>query len=1144
MEQTPPSGEPYTVGAVLETGMDPSRVHKTLYSDNGEPVRFLVDSGSECNVIGLRDYERLSGDAAHVRLQNRVSVLRMYDGSEVATVGRARIRLRNASNGRLCMLTCRVVSKNVSPILSLSSSLDLGLLQVRDVDPLDYLPRMAASGGTPVSPTSVHSATQHGETVIDQSSIPVRSTSVPSGTPSGETMTQQPSSSLTANDVLREYQDVFDTASIGNVLSDYVIVTDPNVRPVADPPRRVRVHVRDKLKAKLDDLTQHGLITPVTGPTPWVSNLVVVDKPSGDIRLCLDPKSLNQAVLREHYPTPTIDEVTSRLSDAKVFSVVDASRAFWQVGLSKASADLCCFHTPLGRYRWERLPYGIKSAPEVWQRIMHELVSGLLGVEVIADDFVIYGCGPTREAAVRDHDKNLLAFLERARSRHLRLNPDKFRFKVSAVRWMGHVLSDKGLQVDPAKVQAITDLPVPTSVVELKRFLGMVGYLSRFVPNISEVLAPLRQLTQHKVDWFWSPACQAAFEKVKVLLTSAPVLRFYDPRREATVQCDASKAGLGAVLLQDGHPVMYCSRSLTCAEQAYSQIEKELLAIVFAMTRLDQFVYGRTVTVQSDHKPLEAIMCKPLGDAPLRLQRMLLALQRYDFTVVYTKGSLLFVADTLSRAALSDTAQSLCAVQLEQVDLTKGVSISPQRLALLRTATSTDPVLSRLADQILRGWPVNRRDVPEILAGYFPFRDELTTQDGLIFKGRCLVVPHSQQREVISQLHRTHIGLASILRLARECVFWLGMSSALRDTILKCSVCLAHRPEQPREPLMSHELPDRPWQKVATDLFELYNVTYCVLVDYYSNFVEVDRLASMSTAHVVKALSAQFARYGIPEVLISDNGPCYASAEFKAFTERLDIEHRTSSPGYPQSNGKAENAVRTVKRLFKKAIESGESPEWALLTWRNVPMEGVGVSPSQIMFGRPSRTFLPRVRSTLTPSSPESVQSALQSRKAKQARLYNRGTRSLRPLVSGQSIRMQLPGQSRWSVGVCVKPLSHRSYLVRVNGAHYRRNRRQLLATDEASPGDDLMAPGPSDFRPPQMPPSMPRSSAPPIPPAVPPGPGTCHAPDLSVASPQRVPLPCTPPRPDPPSASLAEPAPRRSSRESRPPPYLSDFVT
>ena len=280
--------------------------------------------------------------------------------------------------------------------------------------------------------------------------------------------------------------------------------------------------------------------------------------------------------------------------------------------------------------------------------------------------------------------------------------------------------------------------------------------------------------------------------------------------------------------------------------------------------------------------------------------------------------------------------------------------------------------------------------------------------------------------------------------------------------------------------MSSQIVPGRRWHN-ELQCNELHNVTYCVLVDYYSNFVEVDRLASMSTAHVVKALSTQFTRYGISEVLISDNGPCYASAEFKAFTERLDIEHRTSSPGYPQSNGKAENAVRTVKRLFKKAIESGESPEWALLTWRNVPMEGVGVSPSQIMFGRPSRTFLPRVRSTLTPSSPKSVQSALQSRKAKQARLYNRGTRSLRPLVSGQSIRMQLPGQSRWSVGVCVKPLSHRSYLVRVNGAHYRRNRRQLLATDEASPGDDLMAPGPSDFRPPQMPRSMPRSSAPPI---------------------------------------------------------------
>ena len=603
VEQPPASEEPPIVGAILETGTDPSRVHKTLHAINGEPLTFLVDSGSQCNVIGLRDYERVSGDVDHVHLVNRVSVLRMYDGTKVATLGRARLRLQNRSNGRTMSVVCRVISKDASPILSLSSSVDLGLIQVRDVDPLDYLPRVKCNSDDNHVKSAVVDTQSPTDTPVSSAAVKTQS-----HTSQGEGRVE---SSLTAQNVLKEYQDVFDTTSIGCVLKDYVIVTDPTVRPVADPPRRVRVHVRDKLKAKLADLTHQGLITPVTSPTPWVSNLVVVDKPSGDIRICLDPQSLNDAVLREHYPTPTLDEVTSRLSNAKVFSVVDASRAFWQIGLSEASANLCCFHTPFGRFRWEVLPYGIKSAPEVWQRVMHDLVGGLSGVEVIADDFIIFGCGSTQQEAMRDHDKNLLAFLDRARSRHLRLNPDKFRFKVAAVKWMGHILSDKGLQPDPAKVKAITDLPVPTSVSELKRFLGMVGYLSRYVPNISDVLFPLRQLTQRKVDWFWSPACQEAFQKVKGLLTSAPVLRFYDPRREATVQCDASKAGLGAVLLQEGHPVMYCSRSLTQAETAYSQIEKELLAIVFAMTRLDQFVYGRPVTVQSDHKPLEAIMTKP-----------------------------------------------------------------------------------------------------------------------------------------------------------------------------------------------------------------------------------------------------------------------------------------------------------------------------------------------------------------------------------------------------------------------------------------------------------------------------------------------------------------------------------------------------
>ena len=1080
----------YAVNVVQASGAEvpfPSRVFKTLVSPSGQPVQFLVDSGFECNIVSLSDYERATGDVSHQYLQKGVSALRMYDGTLVSTLGKASLRLVNPSSGQRVMLKCRVVDKSVMPIISLISSVDLGLIDVKDVDPLDYVPRGSADEG--------------------------------------------PTEGLTRAGVMAEFEQVFDASKPGRVIDEYSIVTDPQISPVAEAPRRVRVHVRDRLKSKVDDLVAQGLISPVTEPTPWVSNLVIVDKPNGDLRLCLDPKSLNKAIQREHYPTPTLDEVSTRLSEAKVFSVVDASQAFWQIGLTDESARLCTFHTPFGRYRWEVLPYGIKSAPEVWQRAMHDLIAGLRGVEVIADDFIVFG------KTEQDHDANLRAFLCRAAERNLRLNPEKFRFKVEEVKWMGHILSSQGLKCDPARISAIAEFPVPTSVPELKRFLGMVGYLSRFLPNISAVLAPLRQLTQRTVAWYWSESCQRAFERVIGLLTSAPVLSFYDPSLEATVQCDASMSGLGACLLQEGKPVIYCSRALTTAEKAYSQIEKELLAITFALTRLDQFLYARPVTVVTDHKPLVAIQSKPLGDAPLRLQRMLMTLQRYDYLITYQPGSQLCVADTLSRASLP-LAPDVFAVQLETVDLSQGVSVSPDRLALICTATAADPVLSALMAQIQRGWPDRRDAVPAEIRCFFPFRDELTTQGGLIFKYRCLVVPASQQREVLSQLHRSHIGLASIVRLARESVFWVGMQAQLREAILKCPTCLAHRPSPAREPLQSHDVPSRPWQVLATDLFELNGQAYSVLVDYYSNYVEVDQLPCLSSAQVIRVLSTHFARFGIPEVLVSDNGPQYASAEFADFTRHLDIEHRTSSPTYPQANGKAENAVRTVKSLFRKALASGENPLWALLMWRNAPSETTGVSPAQLMFGRPCRTFLPTARSTLAPAPPVPVHQARVKAQQTQADYFNRGTRPLRALVEGETVRMRLPGRSTWSPGVCLRSAGDRSYLVRVDNYVYRRNRRHLLATNE----DPNMARDLSE-RPcvPHPPPlvSLGNAVSRPEPPHMPPSapeavgegevaPRNCHGRDGGDV--------CASPTPSPPT-------PRRSGRVSQPPPYLRDYV-
>ena len=353
--------------------------------------------------------------------------------------------------------------------------------------------------------------------------------------------------------------------------------------------------------------------------------------------VCLDPKDLNTAIKGSHYPLPTVDDVTSRLTKAKVFSVMKSG--FWQVKLSESSSFYTTFNTPFGRFRWLQMPFGLSSAPEVWQGKMNEAVEGLRGVEVIGDDFLVCGFGDTVADAVLDHDQNLTAFLERCGKLNLTLNPQKVKLRLSEVPFMGHLLTANGIVTDPNKVRAIKDMPTPTDVISLKRFRGMVNYLSKFLPNLSSVSEPLRRLEAKDAEWCWLPVHDAAVQKIKSLVCDSPVLKFYDVRQPVTVESDALLSGLCVTLLQGGQPVAFVSRALTPTEGGYTQIEKELLSVVFACERLDTYLYGRdTVHVKTDHQPLEAICKKDLASAPKRLQRMLLRLQQYNIDLKYQKG--------------------------------------------------------------------------------------------------------------------------------------------------------------------------------------------------------------------------------------------------------------------------------------------------------------------------------------------------------------------------------------------------------------------------------------------------------------------------------------------------------------------------
>ena len=593
---------------------------------------------------------------------------------------------------------------------------------------------------------------------------------------------------------------------------------------------------------------------------------------------------------------------------------------------------------------------------------------------------------------------------------------------------------------------------------------------------------------------------------------STPVLRYYNLQEEVTIQCDASQFGLGAALLQKGQPVAYASRALTDAETRYSQIEKELLAIVFACERFEPYVYGRDlIHVESDHKPLEAIFCKPLHSAPKRLQRMLLRLQKYSLYVAYKKGKTMFLADTLSRAFLPEVNICELTKELKEVDHRAYLPVHHERWQQMRHTSANDPVLQKLRETIRRGWPEIRSEIPDCFNPYHDMRDVLTDEDELVFKGR-LIVPAALRKELMAVVHSSHIGIEGCIRRARDTLYWPRMATELREYISKCDVCQAHRTRQAKEPPLQHEVVARPWSKVTADLCDQDSRTLLVMSDYYSNYIEVARLNTATSRNVIKDMKAVFARYGIPDVLVTDNGPQFSSAEFAVFAKTWMFKHTTSSPYHPQFNGKDENAVKTVKRLFTKCKESGQSEALALVDWRNTPTEGIGLSPAQRLIGRRCKTLLPVAGTLLQPRySTEQETRALIGNKQRQQHYYSKHAKPLHPIQPGETVRMKLPGQKTWTAGSCTGQTGPRSYDVKIGETVYRRNRRQLIRSKEP-PIVDISEQEPS--------------------------PSSIDIPPQQEQAEQPIDQACGT-TPVPQQAQL-----RRSQRARRPPAHLNDFVT
>jgi len=840
---------------------------------------------------------------------------------------------------------------------------------------------------------------------------------------------------------MERYPDVF--SGLGEYSTEYHIELKPGSEGVIQAPRRVPYALQDKLKKKLDQMQQDGVIADVDQPTDWVSNLVIAQKKDSSLRLCLDPKPLNEAIKRENYMIPTPQDVLSKLSGKKVFTVIDMKNAYWHVKLSEESSYLTTFHTPWGRKRFLRMPFGISSASEVMQKRNHETFGDIPGVHVIADDLII---GTDNDD---ENDEVLEKVLQRARSRKVKFNEDKIQYKLPYVHYMGNIVSHEGLKPDEAKVKAIVDMPTPTDVPGLQRLLGMVKYLAAYIPRESEITAPLRQLLRKDTEWSWQYEHDRAVQRLKDVLTSAPVLAYYDVKKGVTIQADASQSGLGACLMQSGKPIAYASRSMTSAECNYAQIEKELLAITFACNKFHQYICGKEgVNIMTDHRPLESILKKPLNKAPPRLQRLMLRLQPYDLVVKYVPGKYMYVADTLSRAYLADQGDAELEQELDMAvrSLVMNTPVSAAKRTEIIKCTEQDEMLCLVKKYIQHGWP-RRGSLSAEMQSYFDIRDELHLAEGVIYYGERMVIPKELRGTMLKLVHETHQGIEKCKARARTVLYWPNMSKDIEQKVSECSVCLKYRNSHPKEPMIPHDIPDGRYEKVAMDIMTYGSRDYLVIVDYYSKYPELALLDSKTAETMVTHCKCAFARHGIPKEIVSDNMP-FNSYVFKQFAEEWGIKLSFSSPGYAQSNGQAERFVQTIKRMLMKAHEDGRDPYLALLEFRNTPITGMKQSPAELLMSRQLRAKLPTSDALLHPRVHDAYDE-LRLRQQLQKGYYDRGSRSHQPLKPGDTVRVQRG--KVWERGQVqnLTPSAPRSYEVRSGGNVLRRNRRFLFRSNE-----------------------------------------------------------------------------------------------
>lgn len=760
--------------------------------------------------------------------------------------------------------------------------------------------------------------------------------------------------------------------SIPNEIADFDI--DETIPPTKNAYYHVPAAYSKQASARLADMEAQDIIEKVERAPRWISGMSAVPKGKEDFRLVVNMKGPNKAIRRQFHLLPRMDEMKRKLHGARYFTKLDLKNAFFHIQLSDKSRELTTFMTEIGMYRFKRLVFGVNCAPEIFQRAMERILQGLTGVIVFIDDILVYAHSIE---ALREQTE---AVLKALRENNLTLNSEKCEYDKERVKFLGHELSEKGMDIDQSKVETIAKFREPKTGSELRSFLGLATYVSPFIPRYSNMTTALWKAATSKA-FEWNDELQGAFENTKKAVMDCTVTQgFFSDSDETILYTDASPYALGAVLVQvdgDGTSriISFASKTLTPTEKRYAQTQREALAIVWAVEHFYYFLLGREFVIRTDAQGVAFIFRRDKQTSKRVMSRAdgwALRLSAYSFKIEYVKGTF-NIADPSSRlfegAGEEPYVETGSAFEIGSIKLeVNGLVFEDGNMTIrsIKEFTQEDPELQQVRMAIVSG------EWPKELYRFKAVSDELSEQDGILLKSGALILPKAMREAALALAHSGHPGETAMKTILRARLWWPGMSKQIEEWVKTCKSCTLTSRKNPPVPMKRSRLPDGVWDALAVDFNGPYarfgGIYIFVIVDCYSRYLMASRVKSTDFDSIKPVLEALINRNGRPQRIRSDNGPPYSGQEYKKFCEDRGIEAEFSTPLHPQQNGMVERYMQLVNKAMQIAVVEGKSFESelanAIRAHNSAKHRITQVAPEELMFARKLRHELPLAGST------------------------------------------------------------------------------------------------------------------------------------------------------------------------------------